>query len=175
MEATVVSDKLAGKTIAEIRQLAREDAQTVLDKHWQPNHLPVDPIYIARSLGASVFKAELGEDTWGMLVGSPSGLNVYLDRDQPRKRYRFSCAHEVGHIVDRGDDLIDGRAIIEKRSDVDRGRADEIYANEFAGSLLMPEAEFRAAVAAGEDVFDLSDRFDVSLNSVAYRRRLLGI
>lgn len=168
-------DTLAGMTVARIRTKARADAQDVLDRYWSRTAVPVDPIYIARSLGASVFSAELGEDTWGMLVGTAGGAAIYLDRDQPPNRYRFSCAHEVGHLIERGADIAAGRAIVEKRSDVNRGDSGEVYANEFAASLLMPEPNLRAAIAAGEDDFDLSERFAVSLESVQYHRRLLRI
>ena len=170
-----MTDTLAGMTVAQIRAKARADAVEVLGEYWFPNRLPVDPISIARQLGASVFSADLGPDTWGMLVGTSGGAAIYLDRLQPINRYRFSCAHEIGHLVDRGRDIADGKALVEKRTDQSRGRADEIYANEFAASLLMPEAHLRAAVAVGEDNFDLAQRFEVSLESVTYHRRLLGI
>lgn len=110
-----------------------------------------------------------------MLIGSPSGVDMYLDREQPRSRLRFSCAHELGHFVERGESLEHDRAFVDKRSDDDRGSADEVYANEFAASLLMPEREFRAAVAAGQDIFDLADRFDVSLDAVRWRRKHLRL
>lgn len=161
-------------TIAAIRAKARADADEVLARRWG-GALPVDPIGIARDLGVSVFSAELGEDTWGMLIGSPSGVDMYLDREQPRSRLRFSCAHELGHFVERGESLEHDRAFVDKRSDDDRGSADEVYANEFAASLLMPEREFRAAVAAGQDIFDLADRFDVSLDAVRWRRKHLRL
>lgn len=161
-------------TVAAIRAKARSDADEVLARHWG-GFLPVDPIQIARDLGVSVFSAQLGEDTWGMLIGSPNGVDMYLDRDQPRSRLRFSCAHELGHFVERGEILEHDRAFVDKRSDGERGRADEVYANEFAASVLMPEKEFRAAVAAGQDVFDLADRFGVSLDAVRWRRKHLQV
>ena len=167
-----VTAGLAGMTVAAIRAKARSDAAEVLARHWG-GALPVDPIQIARELGVSVFSAQLGEDTWGMLIGSPTGVDMYLDRDQPQSRLRFSCAHELGHFVDRGETLEHDRAFIDKRSNDDRGRADEVYANEFAASVLMPEREFRTAVAADLSPFDLADRFNVSLDAVQWRRKHL--
>lgn len=162
-------------TVGEIRAAARADATEVLGKFWgTPAPIPVDPVSIARAMGLSVFSAELGEDVWGMLSSDIGGSNIYLDRDQPQTRYRFSCAHELGHFVDRGAELTPGQAFIDRRSDEGIGRADEVYANEFAGSLLMPDATFRRLAADYHD-FDLARLFQVSVDAVRYRRRLLGL
>lgn len=170
-----MSDELMGLTIRQIREKARADAARVLDKHWVGGSIPVDPVMIARSLGVQVFSAQLGDDAWGMIVGSGSGVDIYLDQDQPPNRFRFSCAHEVGHFVERGADLDPDEAFVERRSESDRGRADEVYANEFAASLLMPEEQFKSAVASGMDTFDLGDKFEVSFDAVRWRRTHLGV
>lgn len=162
-------------TIGAIREAARSDAAEILANVWPEGRLPVDPVIVARRLGLSVFSAQLGDDVWGMLVGSGSGCDIYLDRDQPHNRYRFSCAHEIGHFVDRGGkDLPPGQAFVDKRSDAGAGRSDEVYANEFAASLLMPEPEFRRWARA-ENELALAQRFEVSLDTARYRYRLLGI
>lgn len=162
-------------TVRQIREMARLDAADVLLKHWMPDSLPVDPIFIARQLGLSVFSAQLGDDVWGMLAGGGGGIDIYVDKDQPPTRFRFSCAHELGHFLDRGAELSPDEAFVDKRSDANAGRADEVYANEFAGSLLMPEIEFRKAIMRGDDDYDLAERFSVSLEAVRYRRRLVGV
>jgi Zn-dependent peptidase ImmA (M78 family) len=155
-------------TIGAIRRAARRQAAEVLDRYWSPAVIPVDPVVIARRLGLSVFSAELGEEVWGMLASGTAGSDIYLDRDQPPNRYRFSCAHELGHFIDRGGELTPGEAFVDRRSDDSVGRADEVFANEFAGSLLMPEQAFRRAARSLDD-FDLASHFDVSLDSVRYR------
>ncbi|MFL6137590.1 MAG: ImmA/IrrE family metallo-endopeptidase [Frankiaceae bacterium] len=169
-----MSTKLQGLRVDEIRHMARQDAQDILSQHWTPYMLPVEPVTIARSLGLSVFSAQLGDDVFGMLVGGSGGADIYLDRDQPRKRFRFSCAHEIGHYLLRADDLTPDSAFIDKRSDDTRGVADEIYANDFAGSLLMPEPELLAEIRAGRDIYALARIFDVSLDALRYRRQLLA-
>jgi Zn-dependent peptidase ImmA (M78 family) len=170
-----MTETLAGMTVGQIRAKARADADRVLREHWSTTAVPVQPVNIARALGLGVFAAELGEDAWGMLIGSSNGVDIYLDREQPSNRFRFSCAHEVGHFVQRGAQVGANEAFVDKRSDAGAGRADEIYANEFAGSLLMPEAVFIGAVRAGEDNFDLAQRFDVSVHAVQMRRHHLGV
>src|SRR4051794_23424782 len=122
-----MGQSLAGLTVQQIREKARVDARSVLDAHWRGTRSPIEPGAIARSLGVGVFSAELGTDAWGMLVGTGSGVDIYLDRDQPISRFRFSCAHELGHYVDRGDDVANGQAFVDKRSESNVGSADEVY------------------------------------------------
>lgn len=170
-----VSEELRGLSVGAIREKARRDAQAVLDAWWTPDLLPVDPVSIARALGASVFKADLENDVFGMLVWGEDGADIYLDKDQPHARFRFSCAHEIGHYIVRSRDIAPGTAVVDKRSDDERGAPDEVHANEFAGSLLMPAAALRSAVMdEGADDFTLMRRFDVSLDALRYRRQLLG-
>jgi Zn-dependent peptidase ImmA (M78 family) len=160
-------------TVRELRTAARRLASETLDTYWIEGTLPVDPVSLARRMGIEVYRAQLGNDVFGMLVGTEGGAAMYLDSDQPEKRYRFTAAHEVGHYVDRAVDASMDVSFIDRRSESGRGTATEIFANEFAGSLLMPEGAFRAAVASGLDNFRLAERFDVSLGAAAYRRQVL--
>lgn len=167
-------DVLRGLTVREIRARARRDASDVLANQWAPETLPVDPVAVARSLGLSVFSAQLDDDVFGMLIGGEAGADIYLDKDQPWARFRFSCAHEIGHYVLRADEVAQGASFVDRRSDDARGTADEVYANEFAGSLLMPESALRAAVHERQDDFALMRHFGVSLDALKYRRHVLG-
>jgi Zn-dependent peptidase ImmA (M78 family) len=165
------------ESVQEIRERARRDAREVLDLYWANKPMPVDPVKIARDLGLSVFSAQLGADVFGMVRGTAAGADIYLDRDQAPSRFRFTCAHEIGHYIDR----LSRRSpeepdyYIDRRSDDDRGNPEEVYANEFAGSLLMPEQELKANIAAGMDDLKLAALFDVSLQALRYRRKLLGL
>lgn len=163
-----------GLTVSEIRTEARNAALAVLDQHWDGT-LPTDPVKLARALGVSVFSAQLGDDTWGMIIGSDDSADIYLDRDQPLVRYRFSCAHELGHYVDHQSDLTPGAGYMDSRSDAGAGRPEEIYANEFAASILMPEAEFREAAAVDNSLVSLADKFQVSLDAARWRCHHLSI
>lgn len=164
-----------GATIAQIRTAARRDAATVLRDYWAGDG-KVDPVMLARRMGLSVFDAQLGDDTWGMIIGASGGsADIYLDVDQPPVRYRFSCAHELGHYVDNRGTLSPGEGFEDRRSEEGRGTAREVYANEFAGSLLMPEGAFRELAQSGAANPDIAREFGVSLAAVEYRRNLLGI
>lgn len=170
-----MAEVLDSLSVQEIREKARGDAQSILHTYWEPSPPPVDPVAIARSLGLTVYAADLSGDAIGMLVGGNLGTDIYLDRRQPPTRLRFTCAHEIGHWSLRKDDLTPDVAFIDKRSDGNPYSADEIYANEFAGSLLIPEPALRVAIAAGLPDTSIAQQFDVSLDSLRYRRQLLGL
>ena len=164
------------QTVDEIRSDARNAAEAVLEAYWPSRAIPVDPVRIARSMGLSVFEAQLGEDTWGMIIADQGGsANIYLDEDQPPTRARFSCAHELGHYVDHQCDLEPSTGYEDKRSTAGAGQPSEVYANEFAGALLSPEPELRELVEQGLDTFELARAFRVSPASIAYRRQRLAV
>ena len=163
-------------SIEELREKARKDAARVLEESWGDKGFPVDPVRIARSMGLSVFTSQLGNDTWGMIIGSENGADIYVDKDQAPTRMRFSCAHELGHFVDRAADLTSSKGYIDRRSSTGAHNAPaEIYANEFAASLLAPEDDLRRMVMHGADNIEIASAFGISLTSVEYRRQFLGI
>lgn len=161
-----------GMTVGQIRSQAARDASDVLDAHWDGAY-PVGPVTIARALGASVFTAQLGEDEYGRLTSDSAGKNIYIDRDQPRARQRFTCAHEVGHLYSHRSDP--NAVFVDLRSDSGRGTANEIYANEFAACLLMPEGDVRVCARRGMSTMSMASYFDVSLSAMSYRLTRLGL
>lgn len=158
-----------GKTVGEIREMAREGAAEILKSYWD-FQLPVKVIKIARALGASVFTAQLGDDVYGMLKSEPGGPSIYLDEDQPNARMRFTCAHEIGHLYSH---LGDDRDFVDARSNAGRGTASEIYANEFAGNLLMPKQCVEEMLAEGIPPIQMAEKFGVSLAAMGYRLKVL--
>ena len=122
------------------------EAQELLHTVWGGPRLPVDPIYIAQRLGVQTFKAGLDRGISGMLVKRPGQDPViYLNSSDSISRQRFTCAHELGHYVKRiaaGEEdweHIDHRDAL-SASGTDQ---DEIFANRFAASLLMPRDEVK--------------------------------
>lgn len=165
------------ETVGEIRDRARKDAAKLLKTYWREG-LPVDPVALARRAGTSVFTAQLGEDTYGMIVGAGTTADIYVDSDQPFTRFRFTTAHELGHYIDhstRGIELNGAEGYLDKRSDEGRGTAPEIYANEFAASVLMPEDEIRHDAKTHESLFDMAKKYSVSVSAMSWRLRHLGI
>lgn len=161
------------RTVGDLRRGAADIAEAVLDEHWPEGTFPVDPVVVARRVGVEVYSAQLGNDVFGMLVGGPTGAQIFLDSDQPANRYRFSCAHELGHYVDRSSRLDGEPTFIDRRSEDGRGTPSEIYANEFAGNLLMPAKAVLGMIAAGVDELQMAAQFGVSLSALRYRRSVL--
>ncbi len=172
-------------TYGEARKIARELAKDTLRNYWTPGKFPVDPIKIACSAGIEVYDSQLGKDLWGMLLGGDNSATMYLDIDQPPSRKRFSAAHELGHYMTHAAvesfdgfnvrPIKSGEGYADARSDEGRGNVFEVIANEFAGSLLMPEEKFRELKKSGNSDIDIANYFKVSVDSVSYRSRLLGL
>lgn len=162
-----------------LRRDACREAVNVRQAFWR-NSFPVDPVKIALAMGAEVYEAQLGTDIFGALLQAPDqSMRIYIDKDQPASRYRFSAAHELGHYVDRARRIDVLERDIDRRSDKkpDFNTAEgkrEIWANEFAGELLMPLEEIqRQYDSDNTSPIHLAKLFNVSLPAMNYRLRVL--
>jgi hypothetical protein len=105
----------------------------------------------------------------------PSRWEIWIRRDEPTPRRRFTVAHEIGHHLLHSD----GATVLCRPSDVETARGDlrdrEREANRFAAELLMPEELVREAVDRdGPNPIALSARFQVSDVAMGYRLVTLG-
>lgn len=166
-------ERLKGKTVRELREIARHDVSEFVEE-FGPVTYPINITELARAAGAEVFLAQLGDDVYGMIEGNPGGATIYVDYDSAPNRQRFTIAHELGHMVSYKDDSAFAD-YVDARSDTGQGSAAEIYANEFAGELLMPSSKLRSMVERNLDGFWIAEEFGVSMAAVNYRRRILGI
>jgi Zn-dependent peptidase ImmA (M78 family) len=164
-----MTQMLQGLSFPEIRRTAESKAAEVLVQHWPENQLPIDPVMIARRLGVEVFSAQLGNDVIGLLRGTPQGAEMFIDVDQPPTRWRFTVAHEVGHFVERVEDGEDLGSFVDRRS-TSHSDVHEVFANHFAGALLMPRAIVQERLKTGRHEFDLASEFGVSLQAWEIRR-----
>ena len=134
--------------------------------------VPVDNI-ATDLLGLRVVQAEqLGVS--GLLV--PGSRYVYLDAREARDsegRRRFTLAHEIGHWVCQCDEGVSAppEPILCRPADMAAGpdASLEHEANNFAASLLMPEAAIRAAAADGMDCGEAASWFSVSEIAMEWR------
>jgi Zn-dependent peptidase ImmA (M78 family) len=155
----------------------RDEAERVLSAFWADRRLPVDPVAIARAMGLDVKQAELPPEISGALVKRAGADAVILlaQEDNPNRK-RFTCAHELGHFVRHAGDAsierLDFRGTLASTG-LDK---EEVFANQFAANLLMPEAELRAAIQHQPSVWQLAHQFGVSGEAMGYRlENLLGI
>lgn len=153
-----------------IKSAAREDAARLLKNVWD-GQIPVDPVAIAETYGIRVDDVFFKSDIAGALVKQPGrDPSIMLNaRDSPNRK-RFTCAHELGHFVRRSDQP-DQYEYVDMRNSLSAEGFDEeeIYANEFAASLLMPEDEVRKLQAEGLTDVDMAPRFGVSRDAMAFR------
>ena len=152
---------------------AAHDAERVLKRVWQWGEaslrLPVDPVRIARNLGIDVYQAHLDQNVYAALVKEPGqDPTILLNAIDSPNRQRFSCAHEIGHFMRHSDDEYE---YLDRRDMLSSGGNDpeEVYANNFAACLLMPEDEVRRLSRQGATDFDLAVTFDVSREAMNYR------
>lgn len=150
---------------------------------------PVPVEQLARSLGARLSFEPFDDDMSGMLYRDGDRAIIGINSAHAQTQQRFSIAHEIGHLL-----LHEGRPMfVDKSVRVNWRNADaalgeiseEVDANTFAASLLMPTALVKAAITRivrQNDRIDtetlireLADRFRVSQQAMEYRLVNVGI
>lgn len=138
---------------------------------------PVPVERLVRDRGIIIRKGDLG-DVSGLLVRNGERATIGVNATQSPARQRFTIAHEFGHFllhdgivehVDRDYRINFRSAISSRATDVE-----EIEANFFSASLLMPRAmlDDREAIAALDDdrlVGALAKEFNVSRHAMSLR------
>jgi Zn-dependent peptidase ImmA (M78 family) len=177
-------DESKGEVVAVNRE-AEKAAEDLLKAAWMETGqeiascpLPVDPFKIAAQLGLKVSQQPLEPDISGMLAKTPSrDPEVFINSRDSLNRQRFSCAHEIGHYSKRttGRDDDEWGYIDRRGPSASRGtEPEEIFANQFAAALLMPEECVRA-LSAELGPPALAVRFGVSLDAMSFRLENLGL
>lgn len=102
---------------------------------------PVPIEAMARASGCKIFGAKL-RDVSGVLVRSADGATIGFNSDHPQTRKRFTIAHELGHfLLHQGQEIRydhDFRVSLRSEESSEGTNIEEIEANFFAASLLMP-------------------------------------
>jgi Zn-dependent peptidase ImmA (M78 family) len=153
------------------------EVKAVLDDATES--IPVDVAKAARTLGVAVYSAKLPEKVSGVLAlepkfGSDSGYVILVDEDEPAVRQRFTAAHELGHFVlhkefvgERNEDnyLLRSEGMSNRQ---------EVEANKFAASLLMPMDQIEVAMKDGCTTPEaLAKKFNVSKLAMSIRLGLV--
>lgn len=151
-------------------EVARRDPRAV--------QLPIDPIRMADALGIDVFTARMQSGVSGTLAKERgSDPVIYLNRVDSQNRQRFTCAHELGHYVRRTSNGDMNYEFVDSRDQLAASgtNEEEIYANQFAAALLMPEELVRQDHKRGLGRVRLALRFGVSEEAMGYRLQNLGL
>ncbi len=106
--------------------------------------IPVDPVEVAEHLGCRVVVRDFSEDLSGVLLRNGAEKVIAVSASDGPLRRRFTIAHECGHLAlnHAGEVFIDKQVV--NRRDGNSSLAideQEIEANQFAASLLMPRKE----------------------------------
>lgn len=162
---------------------AASAASGLLTAVWQGRGFPVDPAWIAGQLGIRVIETTLPPEVSGALIKEPNqDPQIVLSKSDTINRKRFTCAHELGHFVSRS--INEDKYKDEERYDYIDFRAqsaasgtdkEEIFANQFAAALLMPEEAIREVSKTQKETFLLLSIFGVSHEAMRIRLKSLGI
>lgn len=178
-----LSERPTSGELAHVKTTAQRDAEAILESSWDSDCYPVDPFAIAASLGVDARVAQIEGDVSGILRKRPNEAPmIVVDLDDPPVRQRFTCAHELGHYVQRknqGAEDIDAAdlSFVDRRGGLATKGTDlrEIYANEFAATLLMPAIAVRSLRKMRMTTAELSRFFGVSPLSMEFRLKNLGL
>jgi Zn-dependent peptidase ImmA (M78 family) len=142
------------------------DAATDVRKEWGMPGGPVDRLVEPiEDAGGLVLVRDLGTRELDAVTQWTAGDAplFLLNRQAPADRFRFSLAHEIGHVF-----LHDqpGTTAVQERE-----------ADAFASEFLLPAADVRSELKGGLDLnrlIDLKQRWGVSMAAIARRAATLG-
>ncbi|MBR3722082.1 MAG: ImmA/IrrE family metallo-endopeptidase [Selenomonadaceae bacterium] len=162
-----------------LRNNARRAASKLLNDKKNFS-IPIDVISIASALGYKVYSAKFKNN---QISGGVKFLNedaavkgeIYVNENDSWQRQRFTIAHEIGHCVLHREKHNDGiLENIDMFRNPNNHSEEEIEANEFAASILMPENEVRKQWLKWRSTEILADVFNVSLSAMSFRLFHLG-
>lgn len=151
-----------------VKDAARRAADDVRKTYWDGS-FPVNPVTIAERMNATVKFAQFqNPDLSGAIVAEDEAITILIAETEPIERQTFTCAHEIGHLMERRQAGDKEYSFVEARSSRSYD-LHEFYADEFAGNLLMPEKKFADLYRAGAGISGLADYFMVSRTAVGHR------
>lgn len=150
---------------------ARRQARSLI-----PDGAPAgDPYELCESFGITVRVGKLPSELSGMIIKEEGrDAQILLSEDDSPARRRFTCAHELGHYIERtvvaGDRDFAFRDVRSSR----KYDLHEFFADEFAGELLMPARTFGRELSEGVPVSKLALEYGVSILAAEKRQDQLN-
>lgn len=106
--------------------------------------IPVDPAAVAQAHSAEVIWENFTDELSGVLIRRDGSNTIAVNQRDSVVRKRFTIAHECGHLIlsHKGEVFVD-KQVVNRRSATSSLAIDEqeIEANQFAASLLMPRED----------------------------------
>lgn len=156
------------------------EARELLQKHGVTEPA-VDIFAIIKAEGLRLTFDEMDDQHSGFLLVENNKATIAINRDHHPNRQRFTAAHELGHYVlhSQGRDrlFVDSATQTFLRNQVSSQgtKQEEIEANQFAASLLMPRKMLKDALNEFEDditdldIYRMSAKFEVSEQAMTLR------
>ena len=171
------STYISGYAIEDGPRLA-DEALELLRKYGASNEdLREDPAsVIERTFGIDVLIEGFGDGFDGLACSTSTFRLIIVNSRIPWSRQRFTLFHEWGHIL--AGDGAQGGVCVDGDVMGAADRIEEMRANSFAASALMPESDIRELVSepVTESSFaELVGHFRVSPDALAWRLKTLGM
>lgn len=157
-----------------MKDAAQKAAAKVLEQYWD-GKLPVDPVAIAEKLNIDVSFVEFEDpELSGAITATAGEVKIFLSDKERFERQLFTCAHEIGHFMERAEAQDDTYTFKESEAELQaaRGRGwdlHEFYADEFAGNLLMPTPRVKELYEENVSVSEMADIFSVTRAAIHTR------
>lgn len=146
-------------------------AAKALRTEWKLAELPIpNLVHLLESKGVRIFSLNIESrfvDAFSFWMNDTPF--IFLNTNKPAERTRFNLAHELGHLVLHGSEIL-----------LSKGESKEIEreANAFASCFLLPEKTLKSLSYSGMCVNDLirfKKKWKVSVWALAYRLRELNL
>ena len=171
-------------TLPEIATLAEELGRTYNPEHIAP--FPSERV-VAEHDDLDIYFTHLDDfDISGVSLFKDGRYAIIINTSKPETRQHFTLGHELGHyflhkellrkeesIID-GDGWLDGPNILYRMNGAENMQL-ELEANNFAGSLLMPEELVRRAWEVTGSIEACAQLFRVSAVAMSVRLTRLGL
>ena len=171
----------------EIKEKAEKFATKYNPEGLSP--FPFDSIEKDRKDLKILFTSQLPDNISGVILydsdNSEYQFAILINKTKPSTRQQFTIAHELGHyflhqeeikkefFVDN-DNVLDSSGVLYRRDDITSNKLEK-EANNFAASLIMPEAIVRKVWAKLQDVDDCAQVFNVSVEAMSIRLSRIGL
>ncbi|OJD86989.1 ImmA/IrrE family metallo-endopeptidase [Bacillus anthracis] len=150
---------------------------------------PIDLESLVEKLGGTLsFTNTIEDDKEAKIEKKEDSFEIYIDKNKPETRKRFSIAHEIGHLF-----LHMGYLLNPKKWESTNDYIDSVYyrygynieeyeANEFAAHLLMPNEEFQDVAQKNFDdtlkkynINEIASYFNVSEEAAITKGKFMGL
>jgi Zn-dependent peptidase ImmA (M78 family) len=160
----------------DVKKEAKRDAERLL-RITGNQGVAVEPQGIANRLGVQVLEGRFTVEAFGGLQMKPGkDPRIVMDCRDGLIRRRMTCAYELGHFLVQSAHTNSYRRVDMRESEsASEEMPEEIYAEEFAACLLMPEEVVRTLAELGMDDLEMAVWLVVSLEAIQNRLRDLNL